>query len=272
MKNKDTKWLKDALRWSAEKGYKLEESIENYWNQVQGLGTMIKGSKIVAGVSGAIGAISGYLFASTDDYNTEFHTGVDLFKENPEWLLFTFAALGVSLAACYGIKKFEEWQEAAQIKLEKREDQLAKHQEKTDALVDELGARGIYPKFRTKFNLRPQGEVTEDEEEQDVTEYSNNPPATIKYKDGETGEHLDIMASQGIRPRNRHRVNDGTVPHMPPEYSRESYREKYFPAEQTDTSSLEQGTGVTVDKEGDKMDLITDYFKNNPFDPNGPTQ
>jgi len=55
MKNKDTKWLKDALKWSAEKGYKLEEAVEGYWNQVQALGTMIKGSKIVAGISGAVG-------------------------------------------------------------------------------------------------------------------------------------------------------------------------------------------------------------------------
>ena len=270
MKNKDTKWLKDALKWSAEKGYKLEEAVEGYWNQVQALGTMIKGSKIVAGISGAVGAISGFLLASTDDYNTEFHTGVDVLKENPEWVLFTFASLGISLAAVYGIKKFEEWRENAQAKLEKREDQLEIHQEKTDVLVEELKNRGIYPKFRTKFNLRPQGEEATEEEE-DVTAYSSNPPAEVKYKDEQTGEYLDTMASQGIRPRNRHRVNDGSVPHMPPEYSREAYREKFFPGEQVDESVTEQGVQTSTDKGTDGIDLITDYFKNNPNN-QGPTQ
>ena len=196
---------------------------------------------------------------------------VDVLKENPEWLLFTFAALGVSLAACYGIKKFEEWQENAQIKLEKKEHQLEVHQEKTDALVQELGNRGIYPKFRTKFNLRPQGE--ESDEEIDAPEYSNNPPAPIKYKDEQTSEYLDTMASQGIRPRNRHRVNDGSVPMPPKEYSREAYREKYFPTEQGDASLTGE---TTVDSSASKgrdevQDLVVEIFKNNPTN-QGPSQ
>ena len=258
MKNKDTKWLKDGLKWYAEKGYKLEEDMDNYWQGVNILGKMVKGAKIVFGTSLATGMGAILSFASTDDFNTKFHTGVDLFKEKPEWFIFGCAAIAVAYLAGFGAKKFEELREKAFTNLEKTQTSIGKVQEKANAFKNELHDRGIRPKFRTVFRTQPIGLEEQEDEEVPLQ------PAQIKDETEQTGEYLDTMASQGIRPGNRHGRS--------PEYSRESYREKYFPTKQSDASLDGQSSaGSSVSQGRDVQDLVAEIFKNNPTN-QGPSQ
>ncbi len=169
--------LKTKLSQEVREGRKMERALENYYNKIENLSTLIKGSKIVAGITGAIGGISGFLFASTDDYHTEFQTGVDLFKENPEWFVSALVCLGFAGATAWIASKLEDKRYDTMLDYDETEDQLDATQERVDGLVDELEKHNIRPKFRTTFNKPYQDEEVIEEEEDiaDATPVDSHP-------------------------------------------------------------------------------------------------
>ena len=260
MKNKTTEELKKGLKDSVSKGYRIEDAIKHYWQQVDSIASLVKGTKVSMAVSTAVAGIFGFGLAGTAEYNDIYKTGVDIFTEYPGFVAVTAASLVISLASTYGLTKLSKKQKETETVLEKREGQLEKQQTITDEIVKELGTRGVYPKFRTKFITSSELEDTDEEEdEQNLNSFSKKPQAPIRYKNDSKDKYFyekDPVVDED---------NSLEVAETKTIVDRDSYKEKYFPSETAKDDVLveSQPNELSSQNEGDIADFLDEYFKKN---------
>lgn len=107
------------------------------------LAQKVKNSEIVATVSGAVGCVSAYLFASTDDFNVMVaKNGIDVFTTTEGMIMGGITAAGFAIAGgallyrAYQNQKLEDKVDKA----EYLEDQIAEHQDN----IEKIDARILY--------------------------------------------------------------------------------------------------------------------------------